>query len=151
MMSRATAIARTIHAYTPGIKDLAGRIGCSTNLLYRAGLIGESGCDIAFGKVESLIDITRDFTVLDWFCGRFGFFRARPPRTSVNRMSEADAMSTLQEVSLSALHALREFFMMPSSKNRQAADRCLTDCLGTVEGIRRRVRSRNFNQLSLDF
>jgi len=148
--NRIAAVSQTIHGYQPGIKQLADLCSCSSNLLYRASLLGASGCDLGFAKVERLIDVTRDFTVIDYLNNRFGFFKARPPRVPVNKMSEADALNHFQNVSLAALQTLREFFFTPSVKNRHAADRSLTECLATVESIRKRVRGKNFNQLEME-
>lgn len=151
MLSRTAAIAATIHSYQPGVKDLAYRCACSANLLYRASLLGDSGCDLSFGKVERLIDVTHNFTVLDWLNNRFGFFKVRPPRVPINKMSEGDTLNHLQTVALGALQSLKEFFMQPTSKTRNAADRKLTDCLAAVESIRKRVRGKDFNQLEMEF
>ena len=148
--ARTIAISDTVRSYQPGIKELAQRCDCSANLLYRASTPGASGCDLGFGRVERIIDVTRNFAIIDYITNRFGFFKVRPPRIAINRMDRGEVINHFQIVTLAALHALKDFFFAPSQRNRSAVDRHLSDCLSTIEGIRKRIRSSNFSQLELE-
>ena len=142
-MTREHVIANTIRAYTPGIKELAHRCGCSANLLYRAANARESGCDIALGKIEQIMLVTEDYSILDWLNARFGFTRVQPPIGDLTKMQALELLLELQKCHIEALRAARAFFLLSTEENRFQANMALLGLLGIAATTRRQVQFIN--------
>ncbi len=149
MLNLTEAIAGTVRKSGFNIKQLADKTGFSENYLYRISTPGASGCDLTIPRAGKLMQITRNYSILDVQNRQHGFLRVRPPRSRVNHLGQGEILDRLHILHLELVHNLRLFFPKPTEKNRDAATQSLYELACFVEGLRKRVNS-DWRQLELD-
>jgi len=130
------AVSHTIYKYPGGINDLSEKIGISANYLYRTAMQNQNGYDMGLANVVKLMQITGDFTILDYINHKFGFYKVNPPTQYLNKMDGIQAIDDLQTNHLMAMIHLKDFFNEPTHQKSKSAEMNLYKSLSAIQNAR---------------
>ena len=140
IMTRHQAIAETIQKHG-GAQLLADQVGCSANTLYRAASPEPSNADIAFGKIERLVEVTHDYRILDYLNWRFDFFKCAYP---IMRASEMDLLTVIERLQLAQIRTsmhTRAYYQNPNAETKDRLDLAILNLFEIAEGLRLQTKS----------
>jgi L-alanine-DL-glutamate epimerase-like enolase superfamily enzyme len=131
-----------------GTEELADVMAVSENMVYRLGM-PDGPIEKAVRRVIALMNLQKDYGLLQEMAGKTGHFLVKVPRVARNRQEDSEMVMHYQETVNEAVKLMLDYVKERTPDKREALIASLDQVASESIGIEKRVEKDS--QLELEF
>lgn len=134
------------------LEELADELGVKINNFYRWGddPDGNSYARLTIDNLRKLMDLTGNYSVLDYFERRYGRVAIKVPKGMLSKNDEGDLIDEYRELTVNAVKVLLTFFKNPTKETKDAVDSVLEEVMKSTASLQRYADKKAAGQFEMD-
>ena len=134
------------------IEQIADECGVCPSMVYRWTKDPDTSsyAKLTLDNFRKLIDLTKNYAILDYFERRIGRIAINVPKGIMPKHDEDDMLDDYRELTVEVIKLLLRFFKHPSNDNKLAVESSLEEVMKQTASLKKYCGKKAAGQLEMD-